>query len=243
VRRLGPLEWIFVTPSNHRVHHARNPRYLDKNYGGVFILWDRIFGTFQDELKEEPCIYGTVKPLSSWNPLWANFHVWWQMLRMSWKTRRTQDKVLVWFKGPGWFPEDLRDVYESNPQAPKFNPVISKAISFYAFVNFWLITAASLWLLEGFNEMPRLLVLALFFWMSFSLYVFGCALEGHDYWHYLEWVRILATYSLVSLCLLLWRDYLNSWGLALAVYGGFCFVSVGLMYWLDVKPQQSAQPI
>ncbi|HCA36345.1 MAG TPA: hypothetical protein DEP13_06855, partial [Gammaproteobacteria bacterium] len=80
VPKLGPIEWVFVTPSNHRVHHGRNAMYVDRNYGGVFIIWDRIFGTFQDELEAEPVYFGLRKPLNSWNPLWANVHVYWRLI-------------------------------------------------------------------------------------------------------------------------------------------------------------------
>ena len=80
VPKLGPFEWIFVSPSNHRVHHGRNKVYVDKNYGGVFILWDRIFGSFQEELAEEPVAFGLRKPLNSWNPVWANVHVYWRLI-------------------------------------------------------------------------------------------------------------------------------------------------------------------
>jgi sterol desaturase/sphingolipid hydroxylase (fatty acid hydroxylase superfamily) len=79
IKRLGALEWVLNTPSHHRVHHGRNPKYLDKNYAGALIVWDRWFGTFQPE-EEEPT-YGIVKPLRSWNPVWANFHVWVEILR------------------------------------------------------------------------------------------------------------------------------------------------------------------
>ena len=84
VPKLGWLEWLFITPSNHRVHHARNPLYLDRNYGGVFILWDRLFGTFQEELAEEPPVYGVTTPLRSWNPLWANL----QFYALLWQDAR-----------------------------------------------------------------------------------------------------------------------------------------------------------
>ncbi len=72
IPKLGWFEWFFITPSNHRVHHAQNVVYMDRNYGGVFILWDRLFGTFQEELDEEPVVFGVTTPLASWNPLWAN---------------------------------------------------------------------------------------------------------------------------------------------------------------------------
>lgn len=74
IPKLGPIEWIFVTASHHRVHHARNPKYIDKNFGGVLIIWDRLFGTFEEEDEDEPVVYGLVHPVSSFNPFWIQFH-------------------------------------------------------------------------------------------------------------------------------------------------------------------------
>lgn len=107
VGKLGWLEWVFVTPSNHRVHHAQNDRYLDRNYGGCFIIWDRLFGTFQDELDEEPCIYGIRGPLHTFNPLWANLHIYWGMIQDAWYTKSVTDKLRVLFARTGWRPDDV----------------------------------------------------------------------------------------------------------------------------------------
>jgi sterol desaturase/sphingolipid hydroxylase (fatty acid hydroxylase superfamily) len=115
IRRLGPLEWILVTPSNHRVHHARNPEYIDRNYGGVFILWDRLFGTFQDERVDVPCVYGITTGLKSWNPLWANLHFWYDTAQLAWRTRSWGDKLRIWFKPPAWQPADLDRTPRSIP--------------------------------------------------------------------------------------------------------------------------------
>lgn len=76
IGRLGPLDRWVQTPSNHRVHHAQNDLYLDRNYGGILMVWDRMFGTFQDELAAERPVYGVRGQLKSWNPVWANWHVW-----------------------------------------------------------------------------------------------------------------------------------------------------------------------
>jgi alkylglycerol monooxygenase len=111
IGKLGPLEWVLNTPSHHRVHHGRNPKYLDKNYAGVLIIWDRMFGTFQAE-EEEP-VYGLTKPLNSWNPLWANLHVWHDLFRDAWLAPRRRDKLRIWFMPPGWRPEGL----PANPPA------------------------------------------------------------------------------------------------------------------------------
>ncbi|HXE21063.1 MAG TPA: sterol desaturase family protein, partial [Rhodoferax sp.] len=100
VPKLGWFDRWFCSPSNHRVHHAVNDQYVDKNYGGILIVWDRLFGSFQEE--GEKCVYGTRSGLNSWDPLWANFEVYWGLLKDSWHTRRWRDKLRVWFKPPGW---------------------------------------------------------------------------------------------------------------------------------------------
>jgi sterol desaturase/sphingolipid hydroxylase (fatty acid hydroxylase superfamily) len=105
IRSLGPLEAVLNTPSHHRVHHGIDPRYIDRNYAGMFIVWDRLFGTFERE-EEEP-VYGTVKPLASFNPWWANVEDWVRIGRMARATRRIRDKLLVWVMPPEWRPDDL----------------------------------------------------------------------------------------------------------------------------------------
>lgn len=109
-RQIGKLGWFdrwFVSPSNHRVHHAVNDRYLDRNYGGILIVWDRLFGTFAEEDDAEPCVYGTRKPLRSWNPLWANLQVYAGLARDSRQARGIGDKLRVWLAPPGWRPADV----------------------------------------------------------------------------------------------------------------------------------------
>jgi sterol desaturase/sphingolipid hydroxylase (fatty acid hydroxylase superfamily) len=107
IGRLGAFDRWFCSPSNHRVHHAVNDRYVDRNYGGILVVWDRLFGTFQDERDDEPCVYGTRSPLRSWNPLWANLQVYADLARDSWRTRAWADKLRVWLRPPGWRPADV----------------------------------------------------------------------------------------------------------------------------------------
>ncbi len=106
IGNLGPLEWVMNTPSHHRVHHGTNPQYIDKNYAGVFIVWDRIFGTFETE--DEPVVYGVMKPLRSWNPVWANVGPWINLAKESAAQERWSDKLRMWFAEPGWTPEGTR---------------------------------------------------------------------------------------------------------------------------------------
>lgn len=105
VKTLGPLEWILNTPSHHRVHHGIDPKYIDKNYAGIFIFWDRLFGTFEKESTEP--VYGVVKPLESWNPFWANVEPWVKLWQASRAMPRLSDKLYVWIAPPEWRPKEL----------------------------------------------------------------------------------------------------------------------------------------
>lgn len=111
IGQLGWFEWLFVSPSHHRVHHAQNSCYIDRNYGGVFIIWDRLFATFQQELQAQPPIYGIRKALHSWNPIWANLQVYAQLCHDSLRTRRWRDKLRIWLGPTGWRPEDVTNAY------------------------------------------------------------------------------------------------------------------------------------
>ena len=107
IGRMGFLEKIIVTPSHHRVHHAINPQYLDKNYAAILILWDKWFGTFQEELKEVPPVYGVKRPVNTWNPIIINFMHLWQLIKDAWYARKWWDKIRIWFMPTGWRPEDV----------------------------------------------------------------------------------------------------------------------------------------
>jgi alkylglycerol monooxygenase len=217
IRRLGPLEWIFVTPSNHRVHHARNPEYIDRNYGGVFILWDRLFGTFKDERADVPCKYGITTGLKSWNPLWANLHFWSDTALLAWRTTHWRDKVRIWFKPPGWRPADLAAQARPDSDPPKFDPPTSAFTRGYTFVQFWLLTAASLWLLQVQEALPRAFVLLAFGWMCFSLFVQGVWLEGRKSARKLEWTRVAVTVALAGAAYMAWPRALAT--IALVLFG------------------------
>jgi alkylglycerol monooxygenase len=139
VRRCGPLEGVLNTPSHHRVHHAIDPEYLDRNYGGIFIVWDRLFGTFEPERRRPT--YGITKPLRSFNPVWANFHVLAEMAAQMRATPRWRDKLRVLVAPPRWRPPGVAAA-SSAPEAaagrPKHEVPISRAI--VAFVALQLAT-------------------------------------------------------------------------------------------------------
>jgi sterol desaturase/sphingolipid hydroxylase (fatty acid hydroxylase superfamily)/uncharacterized membrane protein YhhN len=133
VPKLGWFDRWFCSPSNHRVHHAVNEQYLDRNYGGILIVWDRLFGSFAEE--GETCVYGTRSPLRSWDPLWSNGEVYWALLRDAWQTRRWQDKVRLFLKPPGWRPADLAARANKAPfdlsKVERFHPPMTRGVALF----------------------------------------------------------------------------------------------------------------
>ena len=143
IGHLGFLEKIFITPMNHRIHHAKNKEYIDANYGGVFILWDRMFGTYTPQRSDLEPVYGTATPLNSWNPMWANFQVFSIMIKDTIKTKSWKDKIKVWFSETYWRPEDC--IEDKNPDDfyKTFNPEITSDIKFFSFFQMLLTIAVS----------------------------------------------------------------------------------------------------
>ncbi len=107
INKMGWLENVIVTPSHHRVHHALNFEYLDKNYGQIFIFWDKWFGTFQEELPNVKPVYGITRPVKTWNPIKINFIHLWLLVKDAWHTNNLKDKFTIWFKPNGWRPSDV----------------------------------------------------------------------------------------------------------------------------------------
>ena len=146
VGHLGWIEKIFVTPMNHRVHHAKNKEYIDANYGGVFILWDRFFGTYIPERSDIKPVYGTVSQLNSWNPLWANFQVFYQMIQDTINTKNMSDKFKIWYSRTNWRPIDLVHLsseYQITSFAKKYNPKIKSEVNYFTILQLIMLTIAS----------------------------------------------------------------------------------------------------
>jgi sterol desaturase/sphingolipid hydroxylase (fatty acid hydroxylase superfamily) len=153
VDRLGRFDRWFCSPSNHRVHHAVNDAYLDKNYGGILMLWDHLFGSFTDERDDNPCVYGTRSPLRSHDPLRANLQVWADLAHDSWHTRAWADKLRVWWKPPGWRPADVaarwpKPAFDLALARQKFQPEVPRArlaLAVLSFVAALALTTVLLW--------------------------------------------------------------------------------------------------
>ena len=196
IAKLGWLEWIFITPSNHRVHHAQNPVYLDRNYGGVFILWDRLFGTFKEEDPAEPVVFGVTTPLASWNPLWANLQFYAQLWRDARRTRSVWDKWRIWFMPTGWRPADVAARY---PQAKpdlalfrKFEVALGRAQQAYVAAQFVVYVALGSYLMEAAERVPAAALILGWSVMALGLFVLGALLENRPWAVRLERARLLS---------------------------------------------------
>ncbi len=182
IGKLGPLDRVLVTPSNHRVHHAQNEIYIDKNYGGILILWDRLFGTFQEELDDEPVVFGVRKPLANWNPFWANLQVYSYLWFDAVRTRSLRDKLGIWFRRTGWRPADVEAQFpkkSSNLSSfQKFNPPLVTAMRRYLVWQFVVAAFSILWIGTVFAAMGTKAVLLPCVMLWTTLYSFGLLSES-----------------------------------------------------------------
>ena len=143
IDKMGWLEYFLVTPSHHRVHHAINPEYIDKNYSQIFIIWDKLFGTFQAEKELIPPIYGILHPAGTWNPIIINFKHLWQIIGDAYKTNNFWDKLRIWFMPTGWRPNDVEEAFPlqiiENPFAQiKYSSINSNSKLSWAWIQFSL---------------------------------------------------------------------------------------------------------
>jgi sterol desaturase/sphingolipid hydroxylase (fatty acid hydroxylase superfamily) len=195
VRRMGVLDYVLVTPSNHRVHHAQNERYIDKNYGGMLILCDRMFGTLEDEREDEPVVFGVRKPLANWNPFWANLQVYDYLLFDARKTSRWRDKIGVWFHRTGWRPADVATKY---PKAradltrfTKFDRRPAEGMQGYVLAQFVAAIALALLIAREYAETGASGVILPCLMLWAQLWTIGLLNEGRVYAVQLELARLL----------------------------------------------------
>lgn len=168
IGRLGWLDRIFVTPSNHRVHHGQNDYCMDTNYGGILILWDRLFGTFAEERKDEKVIYGVRTPLQSLNPFWGNMHYYIELWQKSKATPGWRAKLGVWLAPPGGWHDEASEPYEPS-QFKYYDPCTPDAVKRYAVVHQVLAMLFLMHFLTLLNTLPKTLL---------ALYAAGFAISA-----------------------------------------------------------------
>ncbi|MEO9885423.1 MAG: sterol desaturase family protein [Balneola sp.] len=191
INKIGWLEKIMNTPSHHRVHHGRDPKYIDKNYAGVFIIWDKLFGTFKEE--EERPNYGITTPVASWNPVYANFAHYIDLFHYTKKSRSWSDTKNMLFKQPGWLPDYLGGVQSPetvSDQFQKYNADVSFIwMKVYIFVQFLIATAVTAYFLFNFSDFSTAAKITFSAWIVISTAMLGVLFESKS--KKLFWIEIL----------------------------------------------------
>jgi alkylglycerol monooxygenase len=203
IPKLGWFEWFFVTPSNHRAHHAQNALYMDRNYGGVFIIWDRLFGSFQEEDDNEPVIFGVTTPLASWNPLWANVQFYVQLWEDARRAESKWDKLRIWFMRTGWRPTDVAARYPtSKPDLSlfrKFEVPLDSRQRLYVVLQFCAYIALGSYLMNLERSLPTAALVLGWGAVALGLFTLGVALENRPGALKLELLRLASNAPLVWL--------------------------------------------
>ncbi|MFD0861451.1 sterol desaturase family protein [Sungkyunkwania multivorans] len=194
IGKLGWLEYVIITPSQHRVHHAINPEYIDKNLGQIFSVWDRMFGTFQEELDEVPPQYGVLKPAGTWNPILINFQHVWRLTKDAWRTKSYWDKFRIWFMPTGWRPEDVKEKFPISTitdvyNFKKYHTPASNVLKGYAILQLLTNTLLLMFMFYSYSEIgfDQLLLFGAF--VFFGIYGYTTLMDKHPSAVWIEVIR------------------------------------------------------
>lgn len=225
------VEFVFNTPSHHRVHHGRNPKYIDKNYAGVFIIWDRLFGTFQAE--EEEVVYGITTPLKSWNPMWANLHYYVDLFRLGKQFSKWTDRLKLIFARPGWNPAELGGFHGTPPLEKQdlihYDAKSTRAFNAYVVAQFSLMLVGLVQLMTHFNELTWYYQVAFLGVLVLTGMICGAILEGKKWVIYAEYFRLSIVIFLLNA--VFYQLYID-WFLYMVVGSGVGFVVFNLWFTL-----------
>jgi sterol desaturase/sphingolipid hydroxylase (fatty acid hydroxylase superfamily) len=218
IGKLGVLEYVIVTPSQHRVHHAINARYIDKNLGQVFSIWDRMFGTFQEELDFDPPQYGVLKQVATWNPFTINFMHFWQILQDAWHTRSWLDKGRIWFMPTGWRPADVSASYPIVGIADVFNfkrYEVKGSIFFNSYAVFQLLGVALILMLSlaAVGDVSPFILGLLAAYIGLSIFSYSLFM---DQWKWAVYPEFLRLFTGAGLLIWAWQTrlipiYFSQW--------------------------------
>jgi len=218
IGKMGFLEKIIVTPSHHRVHHAINPEYIDRNYSQIFIFWDKLFGTFQQELDHIPPVYGITRPVQTWNPIKINFMHLWLLIKDAWRTKSWKDKLRIWLMPTGWRPADVAENYP-----------VYKISDVYHFEKYAPVTSRWSLVWAGFQVGILLLLISYLFGRiagigSPAMFVYG----GFVFIMVYAYTELMDRnpYAIV------WEGIKNMLGIAIIVYTGDWFGAASLAPWI-----------
>jgi sterol desaturase/sphingolipid hydroxylase (fatty acid hydroxylase superfamily) len=203
IKKLGFLEQIIVTPSHHRVHHAINPEYMDKNHGQIFIFWDKLFGTYQEELDEVPAVFGITRPAQTWNPFRINFQHLWLLISDAWRAENWKDRFIIWFKPTGWRPENFEEkypvtkisnVYSFNKYGTQHSNILMYWSAIQMFVTLGLVSYLYLSIAQ--MELQNIFIYGTFIFIS--VYSYTELMDTNNYSLFWESVRFVFGIGIIS---------------------------------------------
>ena len=230
IGKMGWLEYILVTPSQHRVHHAINPEYIDKNLGQILCVWDRIFGTFQEELEDVPPQFGVLKPAGTWNPVIINFQHVWRIFQDAWRTRSIWDKLRIWFMPTGWRPTDVREKYpiaiiEDVYHFKRYDSYATNRLKQYTIFQMLVSLGLMMFMFYNYTEIgfDGLLVFSGFIFVG--IYGYTTLMDGKKYAVVIEFIRGVAG--------ILWIAYFGNW-FGLESYLPFGNIWVGAYFLITI---------
>lgn len=236
IDRMGPLEWVMNTPSHHRAHHGVNPEYIDTNYAGMFIIWDRLFGTFEPE--EADVVYGTIRPVASWNPAWVNAVKFVEIGRLVARARSWRDRLRLVLGPPEWRPEALGGPVEppeigEEPPA-KYEVDTPPALQWYVAASFGLVAAAGVALATWQATLSVVQTVIAGLGLLVSVTTVGSILERRSWALALEKTRHAAAVPLVA-----WMSAGSAW--MPAVVAGVAVLAVAMILWAGRLPVRSVR--
>ena len=245
IGRMGFLEKIIVTPSHHRVHHAINPEYLDKNYGQIFIFWDKWFGTYQEEMEDVPAVYGVTRPVQTWNPIKINFMHLWLLIQDAWRAKNWSDKLKIWFMPLGWRPADvaekypvekIKDVYHFE----KYNPHLGKGMTIWSFIQLVILLLLLSYL---FGNLAQIAAPGIFYYGGFvflTVYAFTELMDRNPN----AWISELLKFCYGAYFLITTGDWFEISKFlpgANYIFGAYLLVSLFFSFWYSLRRKENLQ--
>jgi hypothetical protein len=196
IGKMSVLEYIIVTPSHHRVHHAINSVYLDRNYGQIFIIWDKLFGSFQVELDEVKPVYGILRPAKTWNPILISYKHLYQLIKDAWHAEHFIDKVKIWFMPTGWRPEDVSKKYpleqiEDPLKQVKYDTETSMPLSVWSWIQYLLTVTMMLHMFTVVGDVTPKMGYMYALFLFIQIFSLTALLDGKSYSMIAELVKIV----------------------------------------------------
>lgn len=242
---MGWLEHIIVTPSHHRVHHAINDVYIDKNYAQIFIVWDKLFGTFQKELKDVSPVYGTIKPVRTWNPVLINFLHFWQLVQDAWRTNNWFDRLRIWVMPTGWRPKDVNLKFPLNVTSdvyrrPKYSTNSPKSLVWWSWFQLLFTLAIMYLMLVNITLVGSVALLGWSAFLMLTIFSYSALMDGY------RWAlaaEIGKAFLGIFLVFFVSQSFLSSFAMYTMLTYLLFSIGATVYFWYVASPQkQSSEP-